>query len=379
MKRLAFILMSLFVLCAILTLSCVPTQRTQIPQQKGDGWQTASLDEVGLDEEVIGEAVDLINDGTYPNVHSILIVKDGKLVFEEYFSGYTWDYNDPQFRGELTDYGIDTIHNLASVTKSVTSVVFGIAIEQGYIQDVDQKVFSYFPEYASLSDEGKDEMTLAHLLTMSSGLEWNEMALPYSDSENDLVKLFNVPNPIAYILAKPLVHEPGTSWYYNGGNTNLLGEVIRETTGMRMDDFAEKYLFGPLGITDYAWDFINPDMIHASGNLKLRPRDMAKLGQLFLNKGTWKGQRIVSEEWIDQSTTGTLPPTWFDGYGYQWWLMIYRSGSTTIGSYFAAGWGGQRIVVFPRLDMVVVFTGGNYVEEEPVDVIIEGHILPAVR
>ena len=124
---------------------------------------------------------------------------------------------------------------------------------------------------------------------------------------------------------------------------------------------------------------INPDMIHASGNLKLRPRDMAKLGYLFLNRGKWEDNRIVSEEWIDQSTKGYMLPTWADGYGYQWWLMTYRSSSPPIGSYFAAGWGGQRIIVFPSLEMVVVFTGGNYVEEEPVDVIIEQHILPAVR
>jgi CubicO group peptidase (beta-lactamase class C family) len=193
------------------------------------------------------------------------------------------------------------------------------------------------------------------------------------------VQLFIVADPIEYILAKPLVNEPGTSWYYSGGGTNLLGEVIRETTGMRMDDFAEKNLFAPLGITNYEWDFINPDMIHASGNLKLRPRDMAKLGYLFLNKGKWEEHRVVSEEWIDQSTTGYLSPPWADGYGYQWWLRIYDSGSLPIGSYFAAGWGGQRITVFPRLDMVVVFTGGNYVEDEPVDLIIEQHILPAAR
>ena len=148
---------------------------------------------------------------------------------------------------------------------------------------------------------------------------------------------------------------------------------------MRMDDFAEVHLFAPLGITNYAWDFINPDMIHASGNLKLRPRDMAKLGCLFLNKGLWEEKRIVSEKWIDQSTQGYLPPAWFDGYGYQWWLQEYRSGSLAVVSYFAAGWGGQRIVVFPSLDMVIVFTGGNYVEDEPVDEIIVQHILPAVR
>ena len=378
MKRLLKALL-LILLCAACLVSCAPAPTARIPQQTDDGWQTASLDEVGIDKKQIGKAIDRIHDNTYQNVHSILIVKDGKLVFEEYFSGYTWNYDDDQFRGERVDFGADTIHNLASVTKSFTSALVGMAIDQGFIRGVDQKVFAFFPDYVHLSDERKDNITLEHLLTMTSGLAWNEMQLPYSDTSNDLVQLFIVSDPIEYILAKPVANLPGTTWYYNGGGTNLLGEVIRNTTGLRMDDFAEKHLFAPLGITNYEWDHINPDMIHASGNLKLRPRDMAKLGYLFLNGGLWHGERIVSEAWIEASTTEhvSLPPA--DGYGYQWWRKTYDSGSTSVDAFYAAGWGGQRIMVFPSLDMVVVSTGGNYVEQEPVDEIITRHILPAVR
>jgi CubicO group peptidase (beta-lactamase class C family) len=148
---------------------------------------------------------------------------------------------------------------------------------------------------------------------------------------------------------------------------------------MRMDDFAEQYLFEPLGITNYEWDHINPDMIHASGNLKLRPRDMAKLGYLFLSGGVWNGERILSEEWVEESTRKQIVTRWGGGYGYQWWIRTYQTDSGAVDSFFAAGWGGQRIVVFPGLEMVVVFTGGNYVEQEPVDEIISRHILPALR
>jgi CubicO group peptidase (beta-lactamase class C family) len=378
MKKMRLRALLLILLCAVWVVSCAPARTYRIPEQTDDGWQTASLDEVGIDEKEIGEAIARINDDTYQNVHSVLIVKDGKLVFEEYFSGYTWDYNGDQFRGELTDFGIDTIHNLASVTKSFTSALVGIAIDHGFIQGVDEKVFAFFPEYADLKDERKESITLEHLLTMTSGLAWNEMELPYSNTNNDLVQLFIVSDPIEYILAKPVVNEPGAKWYYNGGGTNLLGKVIREATGLRMDGFAKEYLFAPLGITDYEWDHINPDMIHASGNLRLRPRDMAKLGYLFLNGGTWKGERIVSGEWIEASTKGRVSPSWFDGYGYQWWRQTYQSNSTSVDSFFAGGWGGQRIMVFPGLDLVVVFTGGNYVAEEPVDEIITRYILPAV-
>jgi CubicO group peptidase (beta-lactamase class C family) len=379
MKRIPSRALLLILLCIVCSVSCAPAHTYPTPEQMGDGWQTASLDEVGINEKKISEAIALIRDNAYRNVHKILIVKDGKLVFEEYFSGYTWDYNGDQFRGELTDFGLDTTHNLASVTKSFTSALVGIAIDCGFIQGVNEKMFAFFPEYASLNDERKDKITLQHLLTMTSGLAWNEMELPYSNTRNDLVQLFMVSDPIEYILAKPVASEPGTKWYYNGGGTNLLGEAIRATTGLRMDDFAEKVLFGPLGITNYEWDHINPDMIHASGNLKLRPRDMAKLGYLYLNGGMWKGERIVSEEWIAESTKGHVSLSGAEGYGYQWWLKTYHSDSMSVDSYYAAGWGGQRIMVFPSLNIVVVFTGGNYVGESPVDEIITRHILPAVR
>jgi CubicO group peptidase (beta-lactamase class C family) len=344
-----------------------------------DGWQTASPDSVGIDAETISEAFDRIHDGTYQNIHSILIVKDGKLVLEEYFAGYTWKYNDDQHRGELVDFGIDTRHNLASVTKSFTSALIGIAIDRGFISSVDEEVFGFFPQYAGLNDEKKAEITLRHLLTMRSGLEWNGMEAPIRDQSNDLVKLFLVPDPIEYILAKPVVSEPGTYWYYSGGDTNLLGEVIREATGLRVDDFAEEFLFGPLGISDHEWDHINPDVIHASGNLKLRPRDMAKFGLLFLNGGTWNGERIVSGEWVQESTREHVSLSQGEGYGYQWWRKMYQTGTESIHSFYAAGWGGQRIMVFPDLDMVVVFTGGSYVSESPVDVIVSRHVLPAIR
>jgi CubicO group peptidase (beta-lactamase class C family) len=379
MKKIPSKALLLLLVCTVWLVSCQPANTHPIPEQTNDGWQTASLDAVGLNAKILKELVEDIHGNKYQNVHSIVIVKDGKLVFEEYFSGYTWDYNGDEFRGELTDFGIDTIHNLASVTKSFTSALVGIAMDQGFIQGVDEKVFGFFPEYSHLNDERKDKITLEHLLTMTSGLEWNELELPLSNTRNDLIQLFIVSDPIEYILAKPVVDEPGTKWYYNGGGTNLLGEVIRETTGLRMDDFAEEYLFAPLGITDYEWDHINPDVIHASGNLKLRPRDMAKFGYLFLNGGTWKGERIVSEEWIRESTKGRASPLWADGYGYQWWLRTYHSNSTSVDSFYADGWGGQRIAVFPSLDMVVVFTGGNYVGEVPVDDIVVRFILPAVR
>jgi len=248
-----------------------------------------------------------------------------------------------------------------------------------------------------LSDEQKGRITLEHLLTMTSGLRWNEMEVWYGYIWNDLIWQFLAPDPMRYVLAKPVVDEPGTAWYYNSGGVNVLGKVIEEASGMRMDDFAERYLFAPLGITEYEWGH-SSDMIHASSDLKLRPRDMAKFGYLYLNGGNWKGQQIISQEWVEKSTKESVSIPWeslagildeyadlaethIDRYGYLWWLKRFHANSQSADAYFAAGLGGQRIFVFPSLDMVVVLTGGNYGAEEkdPSDKIITQYVLPSVR
>jgi CubicO group peptidase (beta-lactamase class C family) len=372
----------IFIACLIFVCyanACAPTPILPIPEETDDGWRTTSLERVGIRAGDIREAISRVEDGTYQNIHSIVIVKDDRLVFEEYFQGYTWRYGADQYKGDLTDYDRDTIHNLASVTKSFTSALVGIAIDQGFIHGVEDALFDYFPEYEELLDDEKDAITLEHLLTMTSGFEWNEMDVPYSNSTNDLVRLFNELDPVAYILEGPLVARPGTEWCYSGGNTNLLGEVIRAATGMRMDHFAEENLFDPLGITNFQWDYITPSIVHASGNLQLRPRDLAKFGYLYLNGGEWNGERIISEEWVRESTLERESLSTTVGYGYQWWLSTYRVGSKTLEAFHASGWGGQEIVVFPSLEMVVVFTGGNYVGAEPSGEILTQHILTAVE
>ena len=375
-----FFLLTSFCIKENISVSPTTQNSYKIPERTNDGWQTASIEDVGLNRTIITNLFKELQKGTFENLHSLVIIKDGKLIFEEYISGYTWNY-DPnnQYRGELVEFDRNTIHNLASVTKSFTSSLVGIAIEQNYIQSVNDKLFAYFTQYSSLKNSQKDKITLKHLLTMTSGMKWNED--DYSTMDNDLIQLFYVADPIKYILEKPIIHEPGTHFYYNGGNTNLLGEIIKTTTESLVD-FADKNLFQPLGITNYEWDYINPEVIHASGNLKLRPRDMAKFGQLFLNEGTWKGQRIISKEWVEESIrrhTTFSNSSWSDGYGYQWWMLTYSVNNKSYPSYFAAGWGGQRISIFPEQQIVVVFTGGNYVGQEPTDEILNNFILPAVE
>ena len=323
----------------------------------------------------------------YKNIHSILIVKNGKLVLEEYFNGHRYLYSADQCKGEFTEFGKDTLHNTHSVTKIFTSSIIGIAISKGFIKNVNEKVFTFFPKYSHLNNDRKAKITIKHLLTMTSGLEWNEMDVDYLDpSKNDVVRMFNVDDPIKFILEKPAVTEPGTRWYYSGGDVILLGEIIKSVTGMNITEFAIKHLFTPLGITDAVWTKLTSEVIYTSGDIYMRPRDMAKIGQLYLNNGVWNGRKILSKEWIDESIETHVKitnPNWrkFEGdsYGYHWFFKTFHSGKKNFKAFLRSGWGGQLIGVFPKVDMVVVFTGGNYTSSVPVHKIITDYILSSVQ
>jgi CubicO group peptidase (beta-lactamase class C family) len=217
---------------------------------------------------------------------------------------------------------------------------------------------------------------------MSSGIEWDDETYPYTDPRNDLHQLFNVADPVSYILSKDIIETPGTVFAYRNCNTNLLGEIIRKASGQRLDAFSDTYLFTILGITDFEWQMLPDNVVFASGDLRLRPRDMAKFGQLFYNGGVWNQEQIVSANWINESVITRfymLPNYWEDGYGYQWWTKTFHSGSKSYPAYFAQGWGGQCIFVFPESDMIVVLTGGNYYTSSPMLTLINNYVLPSVN
>ena len=374
-------------LCVFCLTSCTPAVELEeiLPSQAG--WETAQPAEVGVDGEILADLVTRISSEEFQNIHSILIVKDGVLVFEQYFPGYAWDWEADQFQGEYTEFDLETRHSIMSVSKVFTSTLAGIAVEQGFISDLDQPFLSYFPEYSNLSDSQKDLITLRHLLTMTSGLEWNGLEIPIStrDPRSDIYQMHLSADPVAYVLSKPLTAEPGSQWYYSNGDVTLLGEVIRAASDLSLDQFADKYLFEPLGITEYRWRTIgDSDVFAAGGGLELRPRDMAKLGLLYLNDGVWNGEQIISAKWIRESVSdqATVQFDWLadflgESYGYYWWLPALQSEAGEYATYTSTGWGGQRIYIFPELDMVVVMTGGNYVSGDPAREIIEKYILPA--
>ncbi len=335
-----------------------------VPEQVNDGWETASLADAGMNPlPLIIMMNELLNREDH-QVHGILIVKNGKLVFEEYFSGEDLDISSgPQYVHR--DFDRNTLHYLASVNKSFTSALVGIAVDRGLITGVDEKLFSFFPEYADLNNEEKDKITVAHTLAMASGIPWDE-STPYSDPRNDMRQMFMSNDPIRYVLAKPLFATPGAQFHYNSGTTCVLGEIVKKQSELSLKTFAERYLFSPLGISDYQWQMLPNNVTLASGGLYLRPRDMAKFGQLYLQKGIWNGDRVISREWVEASAQESIAlpssknpwPGFAYGYGYQWWLGNYNTGNTH--TCFAAGWGGQYIFVLPDPEMVVVITAGAY-------------------
>jgi CubicO group peptidase (beta-lactamase class C family) len=358
------------------------------PEQTGDGWQTELVNNVGLNPDRFNDLMRFLLNQQNHNVHSVLVIKDGKLVFEEYFSGEEMDISNYNATYVRKNFDHDTPHFLASATKSITSILTGVAIDKGFLKELDEKMFSFFPEYSNLSNTEKNKITISNMLTMSTGLPWDE-GYPFDDIRNDLVAMVRSQEPIGFILAKPLTASPGDQFIYNSGTTNVLGEIISLKSGLTLNNFGAKYLFEPLGITYHTWIgcAYKPDLALASSGLYLTPRDMAKIGQLYLQKGIWNGNRVVSENWINESTKQhILVPANQNpmqklilGYGYQWWIGSFASGNSE--TYFAAGYGGQYIFVFPKKNMVVVLTGGEY-KTQNYNIfydVVNNYILPSIE
>jgi CubicO group peptidase (beta-lactamase class C family) len=357
----------------------------EIPLQTNDSWKTASLESVGLDEVPLLNLLDDLNAIENHNLHSLLIIKDGKLVFEEYFPGEKFEL--ALYTGE-TGFDMNDRHTLASATKSITSALVGIAIDKGFIESVNQRVSKFYLQHFEIFEESseKGNITIENLLTMRSGITWDDESTSYFEPANDMYQMWRNPDPIRYILEKDLYATPGTVFNYDNCNTNLLGDIVHQASGERLDHFAENYLFSKLGITDYKWHFLRNDVVFCSGEIRLSSRDMAKFGQLFLDKGKWNGERIISEEWVDESTKPFTSFEWGlgnngfeDGYGYQWWTWDNIHGED-FNAYMAQGWGGQWIIVYPEQDMVIVSTGGNYYKSPPLPIskIIVDYILSAL-
>ena len=354
-----------------------------IPTETGDGWAAASLEETGLAEQPLLDALNAIRQGTYGEIHGFVIAKDGKLVLEEYGRGRMYDGSADDMFTPVMDFDRDTLHILHSVSKSVMSTLAGIAIRDGFIADESESVLTWFPEHVNPADVGKEGILLKHLMSMTSGLEWNEWDVPTMDfANNDAMRYQRAADPSAYFFGKELVDEPGSTFYYNTAGFQMMGEVLRRATGMSLDDYAAQALFMPLGIENFAWPQFAHGPVYIVGDILLRPRDMARFGQLILQRGEWNGTQVVPAAWVDIATAEAISVAHtgykaYEDYGFHWWRKTFRIGSDSVTAICADGLAGQAIMVFPTLDMVVVVTSGNYEQPEREHDLVSNHVLPA--
>lgn len=316
------------------------------PKELGDGWKTINLKSLHIDSTLIYKLFSQIKDRKN-KVHSVLLVKNDQLIIEEYFNGHS--SNKP--------------HDLRSTTKSIRSILMGIAIDKGFIDNVNDPISKYLksPVPKKNLDEWKEKITIKHLLTMSSGFDCNDWDKKSKGQED---KVYKKKDWIQYTLDLPMVNEPGKVSNYCSMGVVLLAEMISQASGMTIDKFAEEYLFNPLGIDNVNWGHTsNKEVIPSAKRLYMTSRDMAKIGQLILHNGKWNGKQVVSEKWIEESTTPKTKIAGID-YGYLWWNIPFRVNEKTVISKTATGNGGQYIMVIPEMDIVAVFTGGAYNSQE---------------
>ena len=359
------------------------------PDNLKDDLKVGTLDEAGIDPDPVLEAARRIGSGKYGEVHSMLIYREEMLVFERYFQGHDYQWEAPRHYGEWVNWDGQMLHHAHSVSKSITSLCVGIAVDKGFIRDIHQSIFEYLPDYQYLKTNENQNITIENLLTGTSGLLWAEWSAPLSSMENDQIAMwFHEQGPVDFVLGRPMIAEPGTHFIYSGGNIELLGVIVENASGMPFETFSEKYLFEPMGMDQAEWDLIYPTgEVEAAGGLRITPREMVKIGAMMLNNGVWNGKQIIPSDWIEKCKYPFpacrdihIPgEDLFDmGYSYAWWTKQIDYKGQVIHWYSANGWGGQQIIVLPELNTVLVFTGANYTRKVKEYKIFERYLLPAL-
>ncbi|UBM60112.1 beta-lactamase family protein [Marinilongibacter aquaticus] len=389
--------MRLFAMCLFFFLVSISCRKVIInsqdytystPLEIQDGLHVGSLAAVGLDSLLLAQMTKSIVDEDIYNIHSVLIYKNGLLVYERYLCGL--DEKHGKKLG-LVRHRLDCLHDARSVSKSVVSACVGIALQKGLIKTVDEPVLGYFPDICKKDklNPHKMQITVRNMLTMSSGLSWHELG-KYGQLLNDETKMDLSLNPIKFVLKQEMASIPGTDWNYSGGNTQVLAEIVRRQSGLDIHTFARKFLFEPLGIQESEWVCLTLDKSPAAASgLRLRSRDLLKLGVLYLNSGVFNGQQILDADWVEESLASHKQRPSLEqlniedgGYGYQFWTYKRAFKGKNLDIVEAKGNGGQSIYICKTLNLVLVTTGGNYGQTSSngnVSRILSQFVLPACQ
>ncbi len=345
----------------------------------GESWQTSTPEQEGLDGQAIAQLDEEFRAGKHGYVDSMLIIRNGRLAFEAYYENDYQAINADLMTGESGPYNYmdatwhpyhqgSDLHTLQSTSKSVMSALVGIAIARGDMPGVNATLGELLP-HRNITDPQKAAITLDNILTMRSGFEWEEN-VSYLDPRNDAIIVESTDDWVAYLLAKPIAYEQGTTYYYNSISSQLLSEIVTTATGRGLDNFAEEVLFGPIGIKDYFWKTTAEGTKDVSGGLYLKARDLARFGLLFERGGEWNGEQVVPADWVARSTepmvddTSPENPNRNRGYGYQWWIHRHGDNGQPF-MYGTSGWGGQYALIVPELNLIGVFTGWRIYAGQP--------------
>ena len=385
--------LSCILVLLLLFQQCTPPAKTPEIIWPAESWAISNPEAEGLDASVIDSIHADITHGKYGLIDEFLVIRHGKVVAShQYKQNYDsiaaqydtisnmYNYDDPEWHPY---YHRGNLHSLQSVSKSVTSVALGIAIDEGKLGDVNTHPMELFTSYAQdFTDPRRKAITLEDLLTMRSGIAWNE-AGSYENDENSCIQMEKSDAWIQYVLSRPMREDPGTKWDYNSGVSMLLGKLVGITTGKRVDAWTAEKLFKPIGIRNYYWKTTPNKEVDTEGGLYLSAQDLARIGYLFLHNGKWGEQQIVSQRWVKQSITpivtdvNSTNETPDSGYGYQWWVPSVKP------FIFACnGYGGQFLMVAPEYHLVVVFNGWNiHYNKNPLSSYdaLKDRIIPAVR
>jgi CubicO group peptidase (beta-lactamase class C family) len=315
-----------------------------VQETTAQDWEYTSFSEEGIDPARFELLKKHIHEGTFRKVDSIVVVKTGKILIEEYFNGFSRN----------------TLHEIRSATKSIGSALMGIAIDQNHVSGIQEKLYSYFQNRKPFKnwDVRKNDITIEHVLNMTTGFDSNDMK---NSSEGNETKLIEAPDLIQFMLDLPMINDPGKQWAYSTGTAHLVGAIMEHASGLSVQEFARTFLFEPLHINRYRWN-TSGGIAHTGGGFWMLPLDMAKFGQLYLDEGNWKGQKIISKEWIDQSIKnnfsvtknlkdlglGFLTERAGDlGHGFLWWKRTFHANSRPFSAIAAQGNGENYIFVFP--------------------------------
>jgi CubicO group peptidase (beta-lactamase class C family) len=343
-------------------------------------WQTATPASVGINAAVLDSIDREIKAGTYNSIDRFVVIRNGKLVYDK---SYAWNYdsiygdsakvrnplnaNDPTGSYNYFNpwwhptYRRGDLHSLQSVTKTITSVIYGVARTRGDFPSIDTPALDFFDTTRVKNiDDRKRRMTVRHLLTMSGGIDWNEN-LPYIDPGNTAVAMEASFDWVEYTINRPMAVEPGSRFLYSSGETELLAHIFRRATGIDIEEYAAKHLFAPLGIERWFWKRTPTGLIDTEGGLYLEAKDLARIWNLWLQNGKVGGKQIISPEWVAESVKPALRVAANAGapsYGLKWWLYQNPTDTTRF-MWGGSGFGGQLPVAIPEKDLVVVFNGWN--------------------